>query len=85
MQIEEPPAPTFFGVHGEWMQTPPPSWEDVAWLRKQWDGPFMVKGITRVDEAGIDSALMGLCRSVADLSRDEVLIPDGFACTLGTG
>ena len=33
------------------MQTPPPSWDDVAWLREQWDGPFMVKGITRVDDA----------------------------------
>jgi pre-mycofactocin synthase len=45
------PAPTFFGAYGQWMQTAPPSWEDVAWLRSQWDGPFMVKGITRVDEA----------------------------------
>jgi heme/flavin dehydrogenase (mycofactocin system) len=44
-------APTFFGVYGEWMQTPPPSWEDVAWLRGQWDGPFMLKGVTRVDDA----------------------------------
>jgi heme/flavin dehydrogenase (mycofactocin system) len=45
------PAPTFFGVYGEWMQTPPPSWNDVAWLRQQWDGPFLIKGITRIDEA----------------------------------
>ena len=44
-------APTFFGAYYEWMQTPPPSWEDVAWLRAQWDGPFMVKGVTRVDDA----------------------------------
>ncbi len=44
-------APTFFGVYGQWMQTPPPSWEDVKWLREQWDGPFMVKGVTRVDDA----------------------------------
>jgi pre-mycofactocin synthase len=51
MQDPGRPAPTFFGVYGEWMQTPPPSWNDVAWLRAQWDGPFMVKGITRVDEA----------------------------------
>ena len=33
------------------MQTPPPSWEDVAWLREQWGGPFMLKGVTRVDDA----------------------------------
>ena len=44
-------APTFFGAYGEWMQTPPPSWEDVAWLREQWDGPFMLKGVSRIDDA----------------------------------
>jgi pre-mycofactocin synthase len=50
-------APTFFGAYGQWLATTPPSWEDVAWLRSQWDGPFMVKGITRIDEAkrAIDS------------------------------
>ena len=45
------PAPTFFGAYGTWMQTPPPSWEDVAWLRDQWDGPFMLKGVVRLDDA----------------------------------
>jgi heme/flavin dehydrogenase (mycofactocin system) len=45
------PAPRFFGAYGEWMQTPPPTWNDLAWLRQQWDGPFMVKGIMRVDDA----------------------------------
>jgi heme/flavin dehydrogenase (mycofactocin system) len=44
-------APTFFGAYGQWMQTPPPSWEDLGWLRAQWDGPFMLKGICRVDDA----------------------------------
>ncbi|MDQ6782380.1 MAG: mycofactocin biosynthesis FMN-dependent deaminase MftD [Actinomycetota bacterium] len=44
-------GPTFFRAYGEWMQTPPPSWEDVAWLREQWGGPFMLKGVTRVDDA----------------------------------
>jgi pre-mycofactocin synthase len=44
-------APTFFGAYGEWMQTPLPTWDDVAWLREQWGGPFMLKGITRVDDA----------------------------------
>jgi len=43
--------PTFFGAYGEWMQTPPPQWDDVEWLRSQWDGPLMLKGITRVDDA----------------------------------
>ncbi|WP_348787316.1 pre-mycofactocin synthase MftD [Leifsonia sp. NPDC080035] len=44
-------APTFFGAYYEWQQTPPPTWEDVAWLREAWGGPFMLKGITRVDDA----------------------------------
>jgi len=45
------PAPTFFGAYGEWMQTPPATWDDIAWMRAQWGGPFMVKGIIRVDDA----------------------------------
>jgi len=45
------PAPTFFGAYGQWMQTPPPSWEDVAWMRREWGGPFMLKGIVRLDDA----------------------------------
>lgn len=45
-------APTFFGAYGTWMQTPPPTWEDVRWLREQWpDAPFMLKGVMRVDDA----------------------------------
>ena len=33
------------------MQSPPPSWDDVAWLREQWGGPMMLKGVTRVADA----------------------------------
>ena len=33
------------------MATPPPSWEDVAWLRSLVPGPFMVKGVGRPDDA----------------------------------
>ncbi|MDX6431479.1 MAG: pre-mycofactocin synthase [Streptosporangiaceae bacterium] len=44
-------APTFFGAYGEWMQTPLPTWEDVRWLAEQWDGPFLLKGVTRIDDA----------------------------------
>lgn len=42
---------TFFGAYGQWMQSELPTWDDVAWLREQWDGPFMLKGVTRVDDA----------------------------------
>jgi heme/flavin dehydrogenase (mycofactocin system) len=44
-------APTFFGAYYEWMQSTLPSWTDVEWLRSQWSGPFMVKGVSRVDDA----------------------------------
>ena len=44
-------APTFFGAYYEWMSTPPPQWEDIAWIVKEWGGPVMLKGVTRVDDA----------------------------------
>ncbi len=171
-------GPTFFEAYGQWMGTPPPTWEDVAWLRELWGGPFLLKGMVRVDDAkravdagvsaitvsnhggnnldgtpaairclpaiadavgdqvevlldggirrgsdvvkavalgaravmigraylwglaangqagvenvldilrgGVDSALMGLAKeSIHDLTRDDILIPDGFTRTLG--
>ncbi|KZS61703.1 pre-mycofactocin synthase MftD [Mycobacterium ostraviense] len=45
------PGPTFFAAYGEWLGTPPPTWEDIAWLRELWGGPFMLKGVMRVDDA----------------------------------
>ncbi|WP_328675610.1 mycofactocin biosynthesis FMN-dependent deaminase MftD [Streptomyces sp. NBC_01261] len=55
-------APTFFGAYGEWTQTTPPTWEDVAWLRKEWGGPFLLKGVTRVDDArrAVDAGVTAL-------------------------
>ncbi|WP_051217892.1 pre-mycofactocin synthase MftD [Nocardioides insulae] len=48
-------APTFFGAYYEWMTTPPPSWDDVAWMRQTWADlsgtPFLLKGVCRVDDA----------------------------------
>ena len=51
--LQEPgeDAPTFFGAYGAWMGTPPPTWADVAWMREEWGGPFLLKGISRVDDA----------------------------------
>ena len=43
--------PTFFGAYYEWMQSDLPTWDDIAWLRSEWSGPFMVKGICRIDDA----------------------------------
>lgn len=48
---DEGHIPGFFEAYGTWMQTPPATWDDIAWLRSEWDGPFMVKGIGRADEA----------------------------------
>ncbi|NYI76711.1 pre-mycofactocin synthase MftD [Nocardioides panzhihuensis] len=59
-------APTFFAAYYEWMTTPPPSWEDVAWMREQWaqisGTPFLLKGVCRVDDAlrARDAGVSGL-------------------------
>jgi L-lactate dehydrogenase (cytochrome) len=49
------PAPTFFGAYYEWMTTAPPSWDDVAWMAREWhqlsETPFLLKGVCRVDDA----------------------------------
>ena len=45
------PAPGFFAAYREWAAVPPPTWADIAWLRARWDGPFMVKGVMRPDDA----------------------------------
>jgi pre-mycofactocin synthase len=45
------PAPGFFEAYGEWMMTPLPSWDDIAWMREQWDGPFLIKGVAHLDDA----------------------------------
>ncbi|GAA4404983.1 pre-mycofactocin synthase MftD [Tsukamurella soli] len=47
----EAKGPTFFGAYYEWMNTPPPTWEDVEWMVREWGGPFMLKGVCRVDDA----------------------------------
>jgi L-lactate dehydrogenase (cytochrome) len=44
-------CPTFFGAYGEWMATPLPRWDDIAWMREEWGGPFLVKGIMHPDDA----------------------------------
>ncbi len=51
MAVGGAPAPGFFGAYGEWMGTPAPDWDDVRWICEQWDGPVMLKGVMRVDDA----------------------------------
>ncbi len=51
LSVDGAPAPTFFGAYGDWMMSEPVTWDDIAWFVKEWDGPFMLKGINRVDDA----------------------------------
>jgi L-lactate dehydrogenase (cytochrome) len=45
------PAPGFFEAYGQWMCTPVPTWDELAWLREEWGGPYMIKGIMHPDDA----------------------------------
>lgn len=62
MTLGDAPAPGFFGAYGEWMGTPPPDWDDVRWVCEQWDGPVMLKGVMRVDDAlrAVDAGVAAL-------------------------
>jgi pre-mycofactocin synthase len=51
MAIRGEDPPNFFAAYGEWMQTPPPTWDDLRWLVLWWEGPVMIKGIARPDDA----------------------------------
>ena len=41
----------FFAAYRSWQSVAPPTWDDIAWLRGQWAGPFLVKGVMRPDDA----------------------------------
>jgi heme/flavin dehydrogenase (mycofactocin system) len=60
--VEGDAAPTFFGAYGLWNASPLPTWDDVAWLRELWGGPFMLKGVMRVDDAhrAVDAGVTAL-------------------------
>jgi L-lactate dehydrogenase (cytochrome)/glycolate oxidase len=51
MSSGDGPVPTLVGGLFEWVDTPIPTWSDVAWLRELWGGHFMVKGILAPDDA----------------------------------
>jgi len=72
-------APTFFGAYGEWMMTPPPTWEDLAWLREAWGGPFMVKGVTDPDDARRAVAIGATAISVSNHGGNNL---DGTPATI---
>ncbi|MFR9750053.1 pre-mycofactocin synthase MftD [Nocardia sp. 004] len=62
MAVGDGPAPGFFGAYGEWMGTPAPDWADVRWICEQWDGPVLLKGVIRVDDAlrAVDAGVAGI-------------------------
>ena len=37
-------VPTFFGAYGQWMGSAPPTWEDLAWLRRAVGRPVHDQG-----------------------------------------
>ncbi|AMU92616.1 hypothetical protein ATM17_30630 (plasmid) [Sphingopyxis macrogoltabida] len=47
-------VPAMFEGVMRWVQTPRPAWEGVAWLRRLWGGPLMVKAIFHPDDARRD-------------------------------
>jgi isopentenyl diphosphate isomerase/L-lactate dehydrogenase-like FMN-dependent dehydrogenase len=36
---------------GKLIVNTPPTWDDIAWVREQWHGSLIIKGILRVDDA----------------------------------
>lgn len=44
-------SPTFQQAYVQWLQTPLPTWEDVEWVREQWNGPLLIKGVFHPDDA----------------------------------
>jgi isopentenyl diphosphate isomerase/L-lactate dehydrogenase-like FMN-dependent dehydrogenase len=42
----------------------PPTWDDIAWIRGQWQGPLVLKGVTSVEDA----------RRAVDVGVDAVVV-----------
>jgi isopentenyl diphosphate isomerase/L-lactate dehydrogenase-like FMN-dependent dehydrogenase len=46
---------------GPELRAHPPTWDEIAWIREQWDGPLVLKGVTdtedarRAVDAGVDA------------------------------
>lgn len=82
LRLEVPNAPT--AIPGEVMTVSeggaalleyPPTWDDIAWIREQWDGPFVVKGIVSPDDA----------RRAADMGVDAVSVSNHGGNSLDGG
>lgn len=57
-------SPVDLAAYVNQQMDPTLSWDDVTWLRERWDGPILVKGIQRVDDAvraadeGVDAVVL---------------------------
>jgi heme/flavin dehydrogenase (mycofactocin system) len=56
--------PAFAEIYAQLMSTPVPTWSDVQWLREQWNGPFVVKGLYRGEEA----------KRAVDIGADAIVV-----------
>jgi isopentenyl diphosphate isomerase/L-lactate dehydrogenase-like FMN-dependent dehydrogenase len=61
--VGRPPLPAFQAIRALF-DTAPPTWRDLAWVRSQWDGPLVIKGITTPDDA----------RRAMDIGADAVSV-----------
>ena len=66
-------------AYGEWMKTPQPSWQDLAWLRETWNGPLLIKGIIRPDDARRAADIGAAAISVSNHGGNNL---DGTLATL---
>ena len=51
MELPCQDAPSVYNADFEWIQTPPPDWDDITWFAQEWGLPLMVEGIMRIDDA----------------------------------
>lgn len=57
-------APSLFSIFQSVAETPPPTWDDMRWLREIWDGPLMIKGVMHIDDA----------RRAVDIGADAISV-----------
>jgi isopentenyl diphosphate isomerase/L-lactate dehydrogenase-like FMN-dependent dehydrogenase len=51
MWIKADGKPASYGEMWESVQRESPTWDDIPWIREHWDGPIVVKGILRPEDA----------------------------------
>lgn len=51
-----------FGEMAQTIMQESPTWDDLPWIRRHWDGPIIVKGILRPEDAlrAIDAGVQGI-------------------------